>query len=148
MQKPPRSTNHKPRHHLVVLREPYLGRMLAGRKRIECRLSSQFKPPFSAVVRGDMLWIKPPCLPIRAVASVDRCEFWPVSGAAELERRIQPHKPLIAAEAEFWRELGWVKYVSLIWINDVLSIEPIPVIKRDRRAWVVLEGPPRPHAAV
>lgn len=148
MRSSPARPGNRPRHHLVVLREPYLGRMLAGRKRIECRMSMHHKPPFEAVRPGDLLWLKPPSKPVCAVATAGRCAFRSVRGKAEWTRYVAPHRDAIAAEPAFWADRDQVRFVSLIWVTTVLAIEPIPVVKRDRRAWVVMHQPPKPRGRI
>jgi len=131
-------------HHLVVVRLIYLQRMLAGRKRIECRLSSIDRSPFHRVQSGDMLWIKVPSGPIRAVAWADRCEFHPLRSPDDWDRWVLSHRRGICPEREFLDAASWARYASLIWIRRILPISPLRVRKSDRRAWVILGAPPTP----
>lgn len=130
-------------HHLVVLRDRYLDLMLAGRKRIECRLSSIRRPPFKSVHPGDVLWFKLPSRPIHAVAIVGKCRFHELNRPCDLLDCVRRVAPFIQAERGFFEDAAqWVRFASLIDIKTVVRIRPIRVIKRDQRAWVVLDGPP------
>jgi len=134
-----------PRHHLVVVRRPYLDLILSGVKRVECRLSRLRRPPFEAIAVGDLLWLKPPSHPIQALATAGRCVFHQLRQPAELADIVRDYGEMIRAEPDFFRDAArWAKYVSLIWIDTVFAITPLPFQKSDQRAWVVLDEMPRP----
>jgi len=46
------------RSHLVVMRQPYLRRIIAGEKRLEARLSKHRCAPYGQVQAGDVLLLK------------------------------------------------------------------------------------------
>lgn len=133
------------RHHLVVVREPYLQLILSGHKAVECRLSSVRKSPFGLIAPGDLLWLKLPSQPIRAVASVRRCLFRELKHPADLPRLSAEYASLIRAEPGFFEDAAsWARYATLIWMGTVMAIRPLPIEKSDQRAWVTLNGPPYP----
>lgn len=133
------------RHHLVVLHDHYLKLMLTGRKRIECRLSSVRRPPFKAVSPGDLLWLKLPSRPVRALATAGRCLFRELRSEADLVEFIDQHADHICAVDGFFKGAAeWARYVSLIWIETVVVIDSLPVYKSDKRAWVALDRMPVP----
>jgi len=137
------------RHHLVVVHQHYLTAMLAGKKRIECRLSRLRKPPFEAVATGDVLWLKPPSRPICAMALVGDCRFRELKPGEVLADVVAPYVTAIAADARFFDDAEpSARFLSLISLTKVVSFAPIPVMKRDQRAWVVLDGPVRPGMRV
>ncbi len=136
-------------HHLVIIRPCYLDLLLAGRKRIECRLSKIRRPPFEAVETNDLLWLKLPSGPIRAVATVGRCRFHELRHDGDLARLIDRHADDIQAEPSFFAGAeSWARYLSLISIERVVGVSPMRVFKSDQRAWVVLSSPPRPDAHI
>lgn len=47
---------------------------------------------------------------------------------------------LCAQDQEFWQQRQAACYATLMGINFVKAIEPIPFPKRDRRGWVVLQS--------
>ncbi len=132
-------------HHLVVLHSQYLDLLLSGKKQIECRLSSVRRAPFEAVSPGDMLWLKPPSKPVRAVAVAGKCSFRQLRNKNDLARFSNQHASMICAENAFFDKAEeWAKYLSLIWIETVVTISPMPIRKSDKRAWVVMSRAPWP----
>ncbi len=133
------------RHHLVVVHQCYLDGMLAGKKRVECRLSRLRKPPWQEVAPGDLLWLKPPSRPICALAVVGNCHYRTLDGDATLASVVAPFKQAIAVDDKFFHEAeSWARFVSLIELKQVMALAPMRALKRDQRAWVVLDGPVRP----
>ncbi len=136
-------------HHLVIIRPRYLELLLAGKKRVECRLSKMRRAPYEAVHPGDLLWLKLPSGPVRAVAVAGHCRFDSLEAPGDLRALTDPHADLIRADPEFFRDAEtWARYLSLIWIDRVMSIDPLRVNKSDPRSWVVLAGPPTPNMNV
>lgn len=137
------------RHHLVVLRDEYLELMVAGRKRIECRLSRMRRPPFQAVSPGDLMWLKLPSRPIYAVATAGRCSFHELRSGSDLASVLSKWSAQIcAAEGFFDGASAWAKFASLIWIETIVVIRPMPIYKSDQRAWVVLDQMPFPQMRI
>lgn len=137
------------RHHLVVLRDEYLELMVAGRKRIECRLSTMRRPPFQAVSPGDLMWLKLPSRPIHAVATAGRCSFHELRSGSDLASVLSKWSAQIcAAEGFFDGASAWAKFASLIWIETIVVIRPMPIYKSDQRAWVVLDQMPFPQMRI
>lgn len=132
------------RHHLAILLPRYLDLILSGRKTIECRLGQRFLPPHGAVRQRDIIWLKLSNGPICGVAQAGRVasyEGLDVAGLRELRRE---HGAGICADADFWRSYRRARYGTLIWLKDVRPLPPFRIDKSDRRAWVVLPGPPVP----
>ncbi len=137
------------RHHLVVLHNQYLNLLLAGEKRIECRLSSARRPPYEAVTRGDLLWLKLPSGPIRAVAMAGECSFRALHREGELTSLIRQFAGDIRAQTGFFEDAAkWARFCTLIWIETVIAIRPMTVRKADQRAWVVMDEMPWPGMRV
>lgn len=133
------------RHHLVVLRENYLRLFMSGRKQIECRLSAVRRAPFEAVSPGDLIWFKLPSRPVCATAIVSRCLFKNLDHPGRLETLVSDYGDGICAAAGFFDDAAeWAKYMSLVWVDTVMRFSPMRVSKSDQRAWVVLDGAPRP----
>ncbi|MCG8404452.1 MAG: ASCH domain-containing protein [Phycisphaerales bacterium] len=137
------------RHHLVVLHDQYLNLMLSGSKRIECRISTIRRPPFEAVSPGDLLWLKPPSRPVRAMAVAGRCLFRALRSETDLPELIEKYADQICAVDGFFRNAAeWARFISLIWIETVVLIGPMSIRKSDQRAWVALDRMPVPGMRV
>ena len=58
------------RHHLAILKPPYLREILAGRKTIECRFGKIGNPPHRKLASSDLIWLKEVAGPVRGVVAV------------------------------------------------------------------------------
>ncbi len=134
------------RHHLVVVREPYLRDILAGRKSVECRLSSRARPDFAAAAAGDWLWLKRPSGPVCGAARVSAARLVSPAGPDEVRRVAERYAGQIRADRSFWAGTDWVRTIGLFTLEEVLALSRLWVSKFDRRAWVVLPSAPRPHS--
>lgn len=133
------------RHHLVVVHQCYIDAMLVGEKSVECRLSRLRKPPFEEVAPGDLLWIKPPSRSICALAVAGECHYSLLERGQTLANVVAPFRKAIAVEKSFFENAqSWACFVSLIELTQVMALAQMRVLKRDQRAWVVLDGPVRP----
>ncbi len=82
------------------------------------------------------------------MATVGKCKFHGAPGAALL-RWVRRYESLICADDDFYRDAAqWARFASLVWIESVLTIRPMTVIKSDQRAWVTLDRPPRPNMRI
>lgn len=135
-------------HHLVILRGRYIEGILAGTKTIECRLSRTRQAPFASVQAGDRLWFKVVSGPILLTASVGRSRFIHPVTPRILRSIRRDYGRRIQAGSDFFGRHSQAQYASLIDIANVERIAPLEIVKRDRRGWVVLNGPPRAHQAI
>lgn len=133
------------RHHLAILRPRYLELILSGRKTIECRFGRRLIPPHGTVRAKDVIWLKQSSGPIHGVAQAGRVESHERIDAAGLQELRGAHGRAICAEPGFWRTRRYVRYVTLIWLDDIKPLPPFRIAKTDPRAWVVLSGPPVPR---
>ncbi len=125
-------------YHLVILKKSYLEAILGGRKTIESRLSKTRHSPFGQVQAGDTLWLKessgPVCATARA-AAVKKYENLTPEQIIGLKER---YNDQIKGSNEYWQSKMGCKFAFLVWLEDVKSIEPVRINKKDWRAWVVL----------
>ena len=117
------------RHHLVVLWPTYLGLILKGAKRMECRLSRHRCPPFGWVKRGDWLWLKQSSGPIRGVARAGRVATLTLPGPHALQAVRTQYGHMICADSAFWDQRSDCRFCTLIWLEhaaqtDCLSVRP------------------------
>lgn len=128
------------KHHLAVLKPPYLNRILDGRKRVECRTGNAFhQPPWNCVAEADRLWLKASSGPVVATATVGRVLAFDKLDADRWASLRRQYGALIAAEPEYWRRPA-PHWAVLIWLHAVTPVSPFRIAKRDRRAWVVIDG--------
>ena len=135
-------------HHLAVLYRSYLDEIAEGRKTVECRLGRMGSPPHGFLRSGDLIWFKEISGPVRVVASARsvRCFRDLTPAMIELIRREWNRE--IRASAEFWDQRCHATAATLVWLGHVCPLRPFHIAKRNRRAWMVLGGPPIPGEAV
>ncbi|MGQ9612298.1 MAG: ASCH domain-containing protein [Chloroflexus sp.] len=125
--------------HLVILREPYLSRILSGQKRIESRFAHDRRPPFDRVAVGDILLLKRAGGPLAGLALATEVISRPLS-AGEIHEIRRAYEPDLAIDdPDFWSAHATDRYVTLIWINDVWPLPPLPLPRRDQRGWVIVQ---------
>ena len=125
--------------HLVILREPYLSRILSGQKRIESRFARDRRPPFARVNLGDILLLKRAGGPLVGLALVKHVISRALTPDVLDEIRYNYAADLAIDDPHFWQMQLHKRYVTLIWIDEVYPLSPIPLSHRDRRGWVVIE---------
>jgi len=125
--------------HLVILREPYLSRILSGQKRIESRFARDRRPPFARVNAGDILLLKRAGGSLVGLALVKHVISRALTPDVLDEIRHNYAADLAIDDPHFWQMQLHKRYVTLIWIDEVYPLSPIPLSHRDRRGWVVIE---------
>lgn len=124
--------------HIAIMREPYLGLVLDGRKTIESRFSINRICPFEAVEPGDVLALKAQSGPVVGLAAVEHAAFYELDPGTWKALRRDFATPLCAADDEFWEQRSRARYASLLRVCAPVRIAPVAVDKTDRRGWVRL----------
>ncbi|WP_298402330.1 ASCH domain-containing protein [uncultured Chloroflexus sp.] len=124
--------------HLAMLREPYLGRILAGRKRIESRFGRDRRAPFGQVKAGDLVLLKRASGPLAGLALVTHTISREITLSVINELRTVYAADLAIDDPQFWELHACDRYVTLIWIDDIYPLPAIALPRRDRRGWVVV----------
>lgn len=113
--------------------------IMDGRKRIELRLHKTRQPAFGKVRAGDRLFLKQTSYPVTATATVEKVSnFENLTPEKILEIKRQYNHD-IAGPDEYWQNRMSCKFCFLVWLKDIKAIWPVPIAKKDWRAWVVLE---------
>ena len=124
--------------HLAIFIEPFLEWVLNGKKTIESRFSINKCAPYLKVKEGDLILIKRTGGPIVAVASAGI--VWSYNIQPESWDEIKGFSKLLCAhDPSFWETRKNASYATLIKLDNVSKINPVPFVKRDRRGWVVLK---------
>ena len=124
--------------HLVILKRPYLEAILSGRKIVESRFTRTKRGAFG-VCKGDKLFLKASSGPVcgtAVVSDVRRFEKLTPERMIELERR---YNDLVCGRREYWQSKADCRFGVLVWLSEVRRMEPIRIVKKDWRAWVVLK---------
>jgi ASC-1-like (ASCH) protein len=127
-----------PNHHLVILKKPYLERILYGSKTIESRFTKTKRPYFGRVLPGDTLFLKESSGPVcgrATVASVKNFENLTPKRVAKIKQQCNHD---IGGDDEYWRSKAGCKFGVLVWLRGVEPIKPVRIGKKDWRGWVLL----------
>jgi hypothetical protein len=125
-------------YHLVILKKPYLKVILAGRKRIELRLTKTRRSPFGHVMPGDKLFLKESAGPVCAVATAAAVKnFENLTPKRIIELKGQYNHD-IGGDDGYWQSKMDCRFGFLVWLENVRAIQPVRIRKKDWRAWVVL----------
>lgn len=134
------------RHHLAVIYRPFFKHILDHRKTIECRFGRARVPPHGVLEAGDLIWFKESGGPVRMVASVRSIRFFDALTPHMVDLIRARYDEHILAPRSFWRANRHAKMATLAWLDEICELEPFQIAKQDRRAWVVLDGPPLPES--
>ena len=122
----------------MILRRPYLDKILAGSKRIESRFTRSRRAPFGNISVGDRLFLKVSSGPVCARAIVKKVLEFENLSPGKLKQLKARYNSLILGGEDYWAEKRASRYGVLVWLEKVERIEPVRIEKRDWRAWVVL----------
>lgn len=126
--------------HLVVMREPYLGRVLAGTKTIESRFLRVRAAPYGVVAPGERLLLKRAGGPVVAEATAAAVRQYADLTPDQIDALLKEHASGLRLDDDFAARARGCRYAVLIWLADVRRLAaPLRVEKRDRRAWVRLD---------
>ncbi len=124
--------------HLAILTKSYLDKIISRQKTIESRFSKVRIPPFQMIKNGDVLFLKETSGPILAVALVADVQFFGSMEPNDATLIMQQYSAGLALEEPFKQAKQKSKYATLVHISEVLPVNPISVVKSDRRPWIVL----------
>lgn len=125
--------------HIVIMREPYLARVLSGEKTIESRFLRVRAAPFDRIAPGELLLLKQVGGPIVATATAAAVRQFAGLTPARVLELVDAFRDDLRLDADFAARAQSARYAVLIWLADVRRLAlPRPYAKRDRRGWVVL----------
>jgi ASC-1-like (ASCH) protein len=125
-------------NHLVILKKPYLDAILDGSKRIESRFSKARSYALGRVQVGDKLFLKESSGPVCATAMVKGVKKFENLTPKQIIGIKEQYNHHILGSEEYWRSKSDSRFGFLAWLEDVKSIKPVRINKKDWRAWVVL----------
>ena len=131
--------------HVSVMLEPYLTLVLQGLKTIESRFSTTRQPPYGRVRPGDVLLLKRSGGPIVGICEVDEAWYYHLDPRSWRDIRKEFEIGLRIQDPNFWYDRKDAEYATLLRVKNARSINPITILKRDRRGWIVLRQPREHH---
>lgn len=124
--------------HIAVLVEPYLERILEGKKTVESRFSINRSPPYGYVREGDLIFLKRVGGPICAITRLGQIWFYKLDPRSWKSIRTEHAAALCIQDQSFWKSREKASYATLMQLAAVRRITPVTIPKKDRRGWVVI----------
>ena len=125
--------------HIAIIQKKYLDRILSGSKRIECRLTKQKRVPYGRIATGETIFIKQSSGPYRAVAKAGRVVFEADLTPGRISDIRRDYASELEGDDDFWVSKLDCKYLTLIWLEDVVPTNLGPTIAPlQGRAWLTL----------
>ena len=125
--------------HLAILVEPYLQFILEGRKTVESRFSVRRCAPYESVQRGDIVFLKRSSGPIVGLCQIADAWFYRLDPDSWSMIRKEFTQALCAQDPSFWQARRHATFATLMRLQHVRTLSPLPYAKRDRRGWVILQ---------
>ena len=125
--------------HLAILVNPYLRLLLGGQKTIESRFSITRRAPYQQIQNGDVVLLKHSGGPITGIGLVAETMFYQLTPEVLQEIREQFANELAISDPSFWVDHKTASFATLLRLSHIRTLTPIPYIKRDQRAWVILK---------
>jgi len=124
--------------HIAVMVEPYLTRILEGKKTIESRFSRKKIAPHGKVHKGDVVFLKKSGGPIVGCFRVSEVLFFEIDGPAVLASIREQYEESLCVEDAFWDAKRESSYATLLPITDLRTFHhPIPVHMKNRQSWLI-----------
>lgn len=126
--------------HLAILTQPFLNLILEGKKTIESRFSKVRCAPHGVVQSGDVVLMKKPGGKVLGQFTVGKVLYFP-NITPEQFQKVKSYGKEICAEYDphFWESRKAARYVTLMAVTNVIRYQtPVPVVKKDKRGWVVM----------
>jgi hypothetical protein len=115
---------------------PYLDLLVTGAKVVESRFHRVRQAPLFSATAGDVIAFKQASGPVRAIAVVSDVEFVDLRRTSIESVRDRFQEDLAATDDDFWSSRADAKWASLLSLGQVREVSPVPITKRDRRAWI------------
>jgi hypothetical protein len=125
--------------HLAILMNPYLQLLLDGQKTIESRFSTHRRAPYYQVQHGDVILLKRSGGPIAGIGLVADAKFYQLTPDVLQHIRDEYADELGINDPSFWSDRERASFATLLCLSHVRRLDPIPYLKRDQRAWLILK---------
>ncbi len=128
--------------HLAIFTEPFLSYIFDGKKVLESRFSQKNRMPHGNISKGDIVVVKKTGGAIEGVFEAGNVISYKHLTPEKLDEIKQKYSNDICSNSDpdFWTYRSKAKYATLVQVKKHKRINPFKIEKRDRRAWVVLNG--------
>lgn len=124
-------------HHIAILNKKYLDLILTRQKTIECRLTRIACAPFSRISVGEQVFLKQSSGPVKGKASVKEVRFYRDLTPEKIENIHLEYNNEILGDDDYWQSRMDCRYCTLIWLRNIVKLDPFPVKNRTRQGWII-----------
>lgn len=124
--------------HVAIMVEPYLTKVCNGQKYIESRLTKVRMSPYQSVSIGDIILFKRSGGAIEGIASVCDTLYAQLSSGNDVFSLVDEYREGLSYEPGYAETKAAARFGSLFWLDDVQRVDPVPMQKRSRQAWVTI----------
>lgn len=125
--------------HVAILRQPFFDMILSGEKTIESRFSMNKILPYKKVFVGDVIYLKQTGKPITVKAEVEKVEYYELTPEIGEQIRKDFGHQIGTDKFENWETTKQKRYCTLIWLKNVIKINPIEVPRSNGAGWLMLD---------
>ena len=125
--------------HLAIMRNPWMKYLINGTKTIESRISQRKIIPWRKVVVGDWIYFRlAGDSMVNHRAQVKQVKYY---SGFQIFDKLREYQHEIGIDENYIQSKQKCQYLTLIWLSKVeeLGINCFPFVKKDQRAWVLIE---------
>lgn len=126
--------------HLAILYKDYLNLILEEKKTMEARFSKVKGIPFGKVNKGDKILLKETGGPVRGEAIVKDVKYFENLTQSKIIEIVNLYREELQIQDDFLQQKIDSKYLTLIFLENVIKVSPYHVNKKDRRGWVLWDS--------
>lgn len=113
--------------------------VLNGEKTIESRWAMHKIAPFGKIKAGDEILLKETCKNVTATAIARKVKFFELTPELADEIKKLYGKEIGTQKFDNWETYKNKKYCTLIWLDNVKTIEPIKVKRSNGAGWLLVD---------
>lgn len=125
--------------HVAILKKPYIGLILSGRKTVESRLTKTAQPPLRSIKTGERIFIKASGGPFMATAVAGKIDEYENLQPADIYRLGRQYRKSVCGRDEYIELKKHSRFAVYIHLYQVETIEVGPAYRKSMRAWHVLD---------
>ncbi len=130
--------------HVAILKKSFklLEKIKCGEKTIESRWYKFKRAPYDKIRIGDTIYFKDSGEPVSVVAEVSKVEQYNHLNEKKIISLLQLYGREICVPVSYASKLSGKQFCVLVWLNDVLSIEPFEIDKMgygNMAAWITVD---------
>lgn len=124
--------------HIAIMRQPLFDMVLNKQKTIESRWSQNKIAPYGKIKVGDEILFKETGKDVIATTIVKDVKFYELTPEIADNIKLKYGKEICTDKFDNWETYRNKKYCTLIWLDDIKTIEPLKVKKSNGAGWLIV----------